>query len=459
MSYPKYPPYNKTPPKQQPYCQAVCDIKIVKGEYGDSPHTVKLDASSSYILGNGKIDKYEWDMGDGTTKSGKTISHTYKSDYDKNYNVTLKVKDNYGKYSQNKCVKIIQVKKKPEKNKKPICEMMANPKTGDAPLQVNFNGGGSYDPDGNIITYDWKMGDGHQRLGEDVSYTYNTPGTYTANLVVFDNKGERSANVCKTTIKVKEKKIEKNKPPICEMDVSPKSGKEPLQVHFDGGTSYDIDGNIEKFEWRLGDGEERSSEDFSYTYDNPGTYTASLVVYDDKGERSKNTCRTTIKVEKQKEEKIVKDKDPVCVIDIIKVSGRKIEVSGKKSYDPDGDDDDLEYDWDFGDNEGSDDKEADHKYDKDDTYTIKLTVEDESGNESDTCKAKVKVEEQKEKVVKIVQEEGKVKGIYDSREPITPATGSNPLILGAAVLLAGLLVKLVANKIYYNNLLRSSFNI
>lgn len=60
--------------------------------------TVIFDASSS----TGNIIAYEWDFGDGTTGTGKVISHTYNvsSQIFSNFNVKLTVKDSEGKKDQ-----------------------------------------------------------------------------------------------------------------------------------------------------------------------------------------------------------------------------------------------------------------------------------------------------------------------------------------------------------------------
>ena len=62
--------------------------------------TVSLDASSSSDS-DGHIISYSWDFGDGSSESGKTVTHTYETA--KNYSVTLTVIDNQSgeSHSQN----------------------------------------------------------------------------------------------------------------------------------------------------------------------------------------------------------------------------------------------------------------------------------------------------------------------------------------------------------------------
>lgn len=67
------------------------------------------------------------------------------------------------------------------------------PTTGPGPLAVNFSSAGSYDPDGSIAVYDWDFGDGATSNVASPVHTYNSPGTYTASLVVVDNSGLSSS--------------------------------------------------------------------------------------------------------------------------------------------------------------------------------------------------------------------------------------------------------------------------
>ena len=61
---------------------------------------------------------------------------------------------------------------------------------GDAPLAVQFDSTGSYDPDGTIVSYAWVFGDGGSDSVAAPSYVYATPGNYTAWLTVTDNDGD-----------------------------------------------------------------------------------------------------------------------------------------------------------------------------------------------------------------------------------------------------------------------------
>jgi glucose/arabinose dehydrogenase/PKD repeat protein len=77
-------------------------------------------------------------------------------------------------------------------NGAPTAAATANPTSGPAPLTVQFNGGGSSDPDGDALSYAWDLdGDGafDDSTSVSPSFTYAQGGSYTAGLRVNDGRG------------------------------------------------------------------------------------------------------------------------------------------------------------------------------------------------------------------------------------------------------------------------------
>jgi hypothetical protein len=56
-------------------------------------------------------------------------------------------------------------------------------------LECNFDGNGSSDPDGTIVSYSWSFGDGQSASGSAVSHAYTVKGVYVVGLTVTDNGG------------------------------------------------------------------------------------------------------------------------------------------------------------------------------------------------------------------------------------------------------------------------------
>ncbi len=77
-----------------------------------------------------------------------------------------------------------------------------------------------------------------------------------------------------------------NQPPIAVASANPTSGVAPLTVAFDGTASSDADGDALTYAWDLdGDGafDDGTAATASFTYAQPGTYTATLRVTDPSG--------------------------------------------------------------------------------------------------------------------------------------------------------------------------------
>jgi len=100
-------------------------------------------------------------------------------------------------------------------NRNPKAFIEAENTVGFAPLTVTFDGTGSYDPDGDQITFEWDFqGDGTVDSTEPKpTFVFTEPGTFYAKLVVKDGKGGSA----KTTIRIDAD----NTPPLPKI-ISPK---------------------------------------------------------------------------------------------------------------------------------------------------------------------------------------------------------------------------------------------
>jgi PKD repeat protein len=85
-------------------------------------------------------------------------------------------------------------------NQKPVAVAAAAPASGAAPLAVDFNGSGSYDSDGAIVSYFWNFGDGGTAAVATAAHTYAAEGTYTAVLTVTDNQGATDSDTVLITV-------------------------------------------------------------------------------------------------------------------------------------------------------------------------------------------------------------------------------------------------------------------
>jgi hypothetical protein len=63
------------------------------------------------------------------------------------------------------------------------------PYSGSVNSPINFDGTGSSDPDGDVLTYDWTFGDGNTGTGATPSHSYSAEGTFDVTLRVTDPAG------------------------------------------------------------------------------------------------------------------------------------------------------------------------------------------------------------------------------------------------------------------------------
>ena len=71
-------------------------------------------------------------------------------------------------------------------NQPPVVVATATPTTGVPSLTVNFSSAGSFDPEGNPLTYLWNFGDGTTSTAANPTHDYAVAGPYSASLTVSD---------------------------------------------------------------------------------------------------------------------------------------------------------------------------------------------------------------------------------------------------------------------------------
>jgi len=145
---------------------------------GPAPLNVQFDGSAT----GGRLPlTYAWDFGDGGNSSEQSPSHTYETPGE--YLATMVVTDDKGNISQNNVPVTVACP--------PLaCVASGNPRTGDVPLAVQFDGSasGGCPP----VTYSWDFGDGGTSAEQNPNHTYQTMGDFTASLTVTDSKQNTS---------------------------------------------------------------------------------------------------------------------------------------------------------------------------------------------------------------------------------------------------------------------------
>ncbi len=152
------------------------------------------DASASFDSPdpNVALTTYNWNWGDLSTSSGKIVNHTYA--LPGRFPITLSVTDTDGNVNSNtQIVSVAAGDGEDSDNRDPVAIIGTGPRSGSAPLRIEFNGLNSFDLDGDPLEYTWQFHfDGTliaTQTGPIVTETFTFAGTFSVTLLVSDGRG------------------------------------------------------------------------------------------------------------------------------------------------------------------------------------------------------------------------------------------------------------------------------
>jgi PKD repeat protein len=160
----------------------------------------------------------------------------------------------------------------------PIATLVASPDRGVAPLSIHFEGNASAFQGATITSYRWDFGDcSPADNSPNPTHVFATPGTFAVALTATDSSGQTDTvdhEILVTAYK---------HAPTADFVWDVLDLTKPNMVFFDGSESKDIDGQITKYSWDLGDGSVADGRGVVHNYAKAGTYTVRLTVTDDGG--------------------------------------------------------------------------------------------------------------------------------------------------------------------------------
>jgi PKD repeat protein len=247
-------------------------------------------------------------------------------------------------------------------------------------LQCLFDGSGSMDPDGAIVSYDWDFGDGNSSNSQIPTHLYAASGTYSVSLTVTDDQGATNVSSQEVTVDdgtatsggFTETDVSLNRNELATFTIEVPAAADSLEVETSGGT-----GNVDLL-IKLGSApslndndclDRGPGNDHSCIIDNPDQGTWFITV------RS-GTTSTGVEVSAYWFKTGVSNLPPTSDFSFI---ANDLEVSfSDASSDADGSI--AAWDWDFGDGNTSTAQNPVHDYAAAGSYDVTLTVVDDDGD-------------------------------------------------------------------------------
>ena len=220
-----------------------------------------VDTSS--LLGSDTINQYDWNFGDGSSGSGRSVSHTYSSAG--NYTVELIVTTANGlKDTATKKAKVYPT---------PTASFTVNDS---AQCQRNnsfqFTNQSTISA-GLLSSYKWSFGDGDSTQRQNPSHQYSSADSFTVSLSVTSDQGCEDSASQPVTV---------NPTPTSDFTIN--------KVNYETVSFEATDTTLANYQWIFGDGDIGVVAKPTKAYDTNGIYNVRLVTTTDNG------CRdTTVK--------------------------------------------------------------------------------------------------------------------------------------------------------------------
>jgi len=215
-------------------------------------------------ISTGNADSWKWDLGNGTISFLQNPSTTYFNPG--TYSIKLVIRKAAAADSIVK-TNYITI------NALPKALFTASDTTGCYPLKVNFTDG-SNAQEGNIVKWEWDLGDGTVSSLQNPSHVYSGPGNYNVILRVTNTAGCVNTLSKAQYIKIKDG---------VKADYSFTGSSQctpPATIHFKNKSTGT---GIMSYQWMFGDSNTSLLQDPANTYNSAGLYTIQLIVKNNAG--------------------------------------------------------------------------------------------------------------------------------------------------------------------------------
>jgi len=297
---------------------------------------------------------YEWNFGDGTSKTGINPTKTFFSGGI--YPVILRVTDDSGLSQGNTDTDQVVI----TVAESPVADA-GQDQTVCAGMMVQFDGSKSTDIDGLVNQFHWDFGDGTSGGGPNPTHAYLRSGKYRVELSIT---GDRVGN-CDFT-DTDEMYVTVYDAPTAKF-TAVSAAAEGLPVTFDASMSNGNGADISQWNWDFGDDHNASGKKVDHVFTKAGTYIISLTITTEtQTECNQAIAHSVININAQP--KAIAGNDRTIGVNEWTL------FDASQSVDPDGAI--SQYLWDFGDGTKGKGVSVRHQYQQSGTYTVGLIVTD-----------------------------------------------------------------------------------
>ena len=215
-----------------------------------------------------EIISWKWHFGDGNEAAGQRATHSYQ-DYGE-YVIELRVTNTQGEMG-------IQTRSLSIASRLPVVAFTFSPERPNQFESVRFDASESFDPDGEIVSYQWDFdGDGvmdTETSGPIAVHEFDSAGRFTLRIHAVDDLSQRA---------MRERTIDVNAVPVAQFQISSFEPRE-LELVTLTDLSHDSDGTIVQWSWDFGDGTISDEVSPSHCYQQNGAMEIILTVTDELG--------------------------------------------------------------------------------------------------------------------------------------------------------------------------------
>lgn len=249
---------------------------------------VVFDASASSNSGAAcnSACTYTWDFGDGTSGSGVTVVHQYRTVG--TFVARLTITDSRG--AQSTTSRSLNI----AAGTPPTVSFTVSPPSPGVNQTIFFNASASRAAAGRtIVSYLWDFGKGSTGSGVTVTKTYDAPGSYVVTLRVTDDAGSITNSTQTITVGAAASN------PTATLTFSPTTPGPTTSVFFDGSASRPASAPIVQYRFTWGDNTPdtvTTSATATHTFGGPTgrTYIVRLTVTDSEGREGTTTVSVPI---------------------------------------------------------------------------------------------------------------------------------------------------------------------